>query len=368
MSTVSAATFHLFVGADVAKKSAVVGWLTADEPARIPTITVPQTPEGRHQLHTTLLAIENNPAAIHVTLEASGNYHEQLAQFLHEQRFAVSVINPLQIKRFGEVFLQRDKNDAIDAWTLARYGLQMRPRLWSPPPDIYYELTHRIAQRSALVKMKAELYNRDQALKVSGRVSQQTEARTKELLGVLRRQIDMIEREYQAVLREDPLWADTARRIMSIPGVGISTATWLIALTRNFTTCESPKQLAAFIGLVPHRRQSGDSLDTYTRVGYVGHDDIRQHLYIATMSALRYNAIIRNFYDGVKARRKSHKLACVAATHKMVHIIWAVARKGEVFNPTYGIKPLTQATSTTAENAPQSNSKKLSNRKGKPHG
>jgi len=141
------------------------------------------------------------------------------------------------------------------------------------------------------------------------------------------------------VLKQDPAWADTAKRITTIPGVGIATAAWLIMLTLNFTTCDSAKQLASFIGLMPHRRQSGTSLNTFVSIGHVGHDDVRHHLYIATMSCLRYNPLIKAYYDQVKARRKSHRLACVAAARKLIHMIWAIAKSDKSFDPHYAAKP-----------------------------
>jgi hypothetical protein len=106
-------------------------------------------------------------------------------------------------------------------------------------------------------------------------------------------------------------------------------------LTNNFSACDSASQLAAFIGLVPYRRQSGTSLNTYLSIGHVGHDDVRHHLYSATLSALRYNPVIKAYYDQVKARRKSHRLATIAAARKLIHLIWAIAQSDQPFDPDY---------------------------------
>ena len=163
------------------------------------------------------------------------------------------------------------------------------------------------------------------------------DARSKELLLLLKRHIDQIEKEMDTILKQDSVWAATSKRIVTIPGVGITTAAWLMMLTRNFSTCETPDQLASFLGLVPHQRQSGTSLNTYTSIGHVGHDDVRQHLYSATMSCLRYNPFIRAYYDQVRAKRKGHRLACVAATRKLVTLIWAVAKGDKPFDLDYAM-------------------------------
>jgi transposase len=294
-----------------------------------------------------LLGLQPAPSGIHVTLEVTANYHIRLAHFLYAQGFAVSVINPIQARRYAQLFLQRDKTDALDALTLARMGSQVALKLWTPPPPIYEELHQRVLERAALVKMRVRILNRKNANQYRMAPVAQTEARANELLLLLKRHIGQIEREFEVVLKEDPAWAATAKRITTIPGVGIATAAWLIALTLNFTTCESANQLTAFIGLVPHRRQSGTTLDTHASIGHVGHHDVRHHIYIATMSALRYNPVIRAYYDRLKARGKRHRLACIAAARKLVHMIWAIAKSDTVFNPDYAAKLYKEPTDHT---------------------
>jgi transposase len=330
--------FSLFVGIDVAQRTSVVSWVSPNNLEQPEPFVMKQTADGMAALRERLLQYAPAPQGIHVTLEATGSYHEQLAHYLYEQKFALSIINPVQAKRFAELFLQRDKNDQLDAWTLARYGLQMRPRLWSPPPVIYGQLNQYLTYRTALIKTRTELLNRQHATDQKRMERPTTEQHIKELIALLRRQVNDVEQEMARTLAQDAAWQSTVNHIMTIPGVGFTTAVWVTALTLNFTVCDSPKQLSAFVGLVPRQGQSGTSLSTYSRVGNVGHDALRQHLYVATMSALRYNPKIKTFYDGVKERRGSHKLACVAATHKLLHIIWAVAKKGERFDPNHGLR------------------------------
>jgi transposase len=186
--------------------------------------------------------------------------------------------------------------------------------------------------------MHAELLNRQHAQEHRVGTLIAVGKRNKDLRSLIKRQIHEVEQDMASALKQNRAWYKTVKHIISIPGVGFVTAVWLTTITLNFTACKSPKQLAAFVGLVPHRKQSGTSLNTHSSVGLVGQDEIRQHLYTATMSALRYNNRIRHFYDGVKQRRGSHKLACVAATHKLLHIIWAVATKAEHFDPDAGVR------------------------------
>jgi transposase len=333
---VAPARFVLQVGVDVSATKASVAWIMTTPPRESEqAFDIPLTPNGMATLCQQLLKLHPDLSAIHITLEATGNYHLHLAHFLHQQGCALSVINPIQARRFAEVFLQREKTDAMDALTLARMGTQVALKLWTPPPPLYEELQQRVVQRAALVKMHAETLNRQKSRQYRITTIPAVDERSIELRLLLKRQIEQIEKEFPVILKQDPEWAASARRIVTIPGVGISTAAWLIMLTLNFTTCESPEQLASFLGLVPHRRQSGTTLNTFVSIGHVGHDDIRHHLYVATMSCLHYNPIIRAYYDQVKARRKSHRLSCIAAERKLVHMIWAIAKGDHPFDPDY---------------------------------
>ncbi len=339
MIEVAPSRFVLHVGVDVSAAKASVAWVwpTAHRESE-QAFEISMTPSGMAGLCQQLRSVHSDMATIHITLEATGNYHIHLSHFLYEQGCALSVVNPIQARRFAEVFLQREKTDALDALTLARMGAQVALKLWVPPPPLYEELQQRVAQRTALVKMHAELINRQKSRQYRITAIDAVDTRSKELRLVLKRQIEQIEKEYLVVLKQDASWAASAQRIVSIPGVGISTAAWLIMLTLNFTTCELPEQLASFVGLVPRRRQSGTTLNTFLSIGHVGHDDIRHHLYAATMSCLRFNPIIKAFYQQVKARRKSHRLACIAAERKLVHMIWAIAKGDQLFNPEYATK------------------------------
>ena len=339
MTDLNPSDFVLHVGIDVASTKVSVAWIRLNPyQESVKATEVSLTPNGLASLRQQLTALHPDLRAIHITLEVTGNYHIRLAHFLHEQGCMLSVINPIQSRRYAEVFLQREKTDAIDALALARMGAQVTLKQWMPPPPLYEELQQRVMQRAALVKMHTEVLNRHKSREYRISSIEAVDARSKDLMLVIKRQIEQIEKEFMTVLKQDESWAASARRIVSIPGVGISTAAWLIMLTQNFTTCDSPEQLASFIGLVPHRQQSGTSLNTFTSIGHVGHDDVRHHLYIATMSCLHYNPLIRAFYDQVKARRKSHRLACIAAERKLIHLIWALAKGDKLFDADYAAK------------------------------
>ncbi len=334
MSPLPSAEYLLFIGIDVASKSAQVRWLTATG-VSAEGMSIAQTPDGHTALCAQLLKLCPQPSQVHVTIEATGSLYVHLAHALHAAGFAVSVINALRVRRFAETWLQLDKTDDLDALIMARFGLAIRPALWTPPSEIYETLFQLIIQRRNLVRMHAQTVNRQHALKQRIHTVAGVETRQDALHKFIKAQIHQIEREIAKTIKADPAWQATLTHITSIPGVGLSTAAWLMMLTHNFTTCQNAKQLAAYIGLIPRRRQSGSTLNTYRSVGHVGQDDARQHLYNATLCCLRYNPRIRAYYDHIKHKRHKHKIAAVAATHKLLDIIFAVATSDQDYDPDY---------------------------------
>jgi transposase len=328
--------YVLLVGIDVAARAARVRTLTAEGEVMGDGLTIDQTPEGYQTLKAHLLALCNDPALIHITLEATGSLYVKLAHYLHAEGFAVRVVNALRIRRFAEVYLQLDKNDDLDALTLARFGAAIRPERWSPPGEVYEALFQLITQRVTLMHMHVQVVNRQKALTYRIRAEDSVASRLTELEQWLARHCRSIERrELSRVMKADQAWYATYERIKTIPGVGNLTAAWVIMLTHNFTKCSSAKELAAYVGLVPRIRQSGESLNTYRSVGHVGHDDFRQHLFSNTIVALHLNPVVRAYYDRIKARRGKHKIATIAAARKLLNLIWAVAKSDQPYDPDY---------------------------------
>ena len=126
-----------------------------------------------------------------------------------------------------------------------------------------------------------------------------------------------------------------AARLETIPGVGVLTAAWLLVTTLNFTSCATPDEATAYAGLAPHPYQSGTSVRGRPAIGHTGNGRLRKALYLATLSAAQYNPVIKEFYDRLRAAGKPPKVARCAAARKLLHIAWAVATKGQSFDPRF---------------------------------
>lgn len=334
LSAPERASYRLFVGVDIAATSATAAWLTPGQPIG-PPLTFRQTPAGFRQLQQPLRVTGVPPVEVLIVMEATSTYWMALATFLVGQGFAVSVINPHQAHHFAKALLKRAKTDAIDAQTLAQLAAVLQPDRWTPPPALYDELHQRLTQRDALLRMRGQLQNQRHALIQQPHVVASVQARFDTLITALTDELTTLDRDIAALLQHDAVWTHSARRLQTIIGVGPLTAAWILVSTLNFTLCPTPEAATAFAGLAPNEFRSGSSVRGRPSIGHTGNARLRTALYMAALSAMRYNPVLKATYTRLREAGKPAKVAQCAVARKLLHIAWAVVTKEHDFDPHY---------------------------------
>lgn len=329
-------SYSAFVGVDVSAESAHVVYITSEGEIGEPFV-ISQTRSGMGALQKSLLATGYQVARILVVMEATGVYWMKLAVFLHAAGFAVSVINPAQAHYFARALLQRSKTDRIDARLLAQLAAKLQPEPWQPLSETYEELYQRLTQREALFHMLQQERNRLHAVRQRPQTVTDVAVRLEAHIGFLQAQIAEIDEEFKRVLAQDKAWARTAGLLRSIKGFGPVATFWLLTATHNFTACTSPEQVASYAGLVPRQFESGSSVRGRPTIGHAPHARLRQALYMACLSAVQHNPIIKAFYQRLLDRGKPKKVALCACARKLIHIAWAVVTKECSFDPRHAL-------------------------------
>jgi transposase len=331
-------SYSLFVGIDIAAKSAAVEW-QHPETDLLQQMDIDQTKRDYKRLTQKLTKL-CPPAETLVVMEATGTYWMALALYLYQAGFVVSVINPSQGRDFARANLKRTKTDAVDAHMLTEFALVIHVEPWTPPPAICDQLQQRLARRDDLIHMKTQDGNRLHALRHNPTAEPSIIKSIKDHISYLNAQIDTLTKEIKELLQGDHEWRTSAERLLTITGVGIITAAWILVATHNFARCDTPEQAASFAGLVPHAQDSGSSIRGRRSIGGGGHAALRKTLYMAAGSACRFNPPIQRFYDRLVKQGKIKKVARCAATRKLLHIAWAVVVKERDFDPNY--QPISQ--------------------------
>jgi transposase len=335
----AAPVYQLFVGVDIAARSATLTWTGACSPPRRP-FTIEQSPDGYAGLLKRLAATGLPPPAVLVVLEATSTYWVRLACALHAAGYVVSVVNPKQAHDFAKALLQRAKTDAVDAGVLAQLGAKLRPAPWTPPPASYQQFQQRLAQRDSLLTLRQAIRNQHHALSQEVVTVPTVLARQQELLALLDGQLAAVEAELQSLVNGDTAWAASIRLLQTIPGVGPVTAAWLVVATLNFSSCAAAPQATAYAGLAPVVRQSGTSGRGRAAIGHTGDGRLRTALYMATLTAARYNPAVAGLYERLRAAGKPAKVARCAAARKLLHQMWAIGTSQRPFDPDYHTRRL----------------------------
>jgi transposase len=326
--------YHLYVGLDVAAASFTAAWRTPQGEASRPRL-YEQAGEGPVTLQRHLSASEVAPTQTRVVMEATGVYWVGLALTLHEAGYVVCVVNPAQARDFAKGLGQRAKTDSLDALALCELAATRTLTAWTPPPEVYHQLRQRLVTREALQTMRQQLVNQRHALLLWPVVVESARDHLTALITDLEARMRSLEAEIAAVLA-DSAWSASATLLLGIPGIGLLTSAWLLVSTVNFTLCPTPEAAVNYAGLAPQAYTSGKSVWRRPQIGHSGHSRLRTALYLATLTAARFNPPIAHFYKRLCEAGKPKKVARCAAARKLLHQAWAVVTKQRPFDPTWG--------------------------------
>jgi transposase len=273
--------------------------------------------------------VKHKAPVVHACLEATGPYSEALALFLHEQGHTVSVVNPAQIKAFGQSELLRNKDDRPDAGLIRRFCEKQQPAAWTPPPPQLRELQALTRHRENLLETRQQQINR---LEVT---------HTKEVAKSLRKLVTHLDLEIQRIEQQindhvdrHPDLKQQCQLLQSIPGIGQRTATKLLAEIEDISRYKSARAVAAYAGLTPRNNRSG-TLRGQTRLSKIGNARVRKALFLPAMVAKQHNPVVRSFCQRLAQRGKNKMQLIGAAMRKLVHIAFGVLKSGLMFDPNH---------------------------------
>jgi transposase len=307
------------VGVDISKMKLDAAWLRADGKYRSKVFT--NNASGFADMLRWLdLHLPGGKADAHVCMEATGTYHEGLAFFLHDQAVAVSVVNPLQVKRFMQLERVRNKTDEGDAKALARFCDKTAPALWEAPSVGVRSLQALVARLSTLQELRQGEANRlavaHDAVKPS----------LTAVIASLDESIRDVRKQIRKTIDDDPDLQQRSELLASIPGLGDKTIPPLLAYIGRPERFTSVKALIAYASLTPMIRQSGTSLDKRRGTHPQGHRALKKALYFPAMVAGKRNPLVAPFWNRLRAQnkprgalRKLHLLARIATSCRRGH-------------------------------------------------
>ena len=265
-----------------------------------------------------------------IVLEATGGLEVPLVAALGTAGLAVVVVNPRQGRHFAQAIGQLAKTDRLDATLLAHFADVIRPTP-RPLPDAQAQaLTALVTRRSQIVAM---LVAEQQRL---GTAPPAVRARVETHVSWLRTERAALEEELRQTIEQSPLWRKQDDLLQSVPGVGRTLATTLIADLPELGRLNR-KEIAALAGVAPLNHDSGQHRGR--RVIWGGRAHLRAALYMGALVGVRHNPVLRPFYERLLAAGKPKKVALVACMHKLLLILNAMVAHNTQWDPSLKVVP-----------------------------
>jgi transposase len=252
-----------------------------------------------------------------IVVESTGGYERALARALADAGLPVVVVNPRAVRHFAKALGILAKTDRLDAAVLAQYGATLKPEPRAARSDVEQALADLMARRRQLFSMLVMEKNR-------------LAAPVRALTRRIEAHIRWLEREVKSTdalldqwIAADPERTAQLRILESVPGVGAVVAKALIADLPELGRL-GKRTLSALVGVAPFNRDSGSVRGKRHVRG--GRASIRSILYMAALTASRFNPVLKAFYARLLAAGKPKKLALTALAHKLLIILNAMVR------------------------------------------
>jgi transposase len=260
-----------------------------------------------------------------IVLEATGGYEKAVVSALVEAELPVTIVTPLWVRYFAKSSGTLAKTDKIDAKMLVRYGRANLPPVVIKRSEEQERLSELMTRRSqvslALITEKNHLEN------VTSEVVKKSIQKT---ILFLKQEIKELEAEIDEIVKSYPTLKNNEQIISSIPGAGKITAAILLADLPELGTLDH-KKIAALVGVAPFNRDSGNNRGKRRIKG--GRRSVRKVLFMAALAAIKWNPVIKEFYERLLAGGKVKKVAIVACMHKLLTIMNAMIRSQTSWKP-----------------------------------
>ncbi|WP_036152083.1 IS110 family RNA-guided transposase [Maribacter forsetii] len=272
-----------------------------------------------------------------VVMEATGVYHQGIAHFLYEQGYSVCVMQSGRVKRYAQSLDQRSKTDALDSRMLSMLGLERNIRLWHPPSEELQELKGLSRERSSLLNDRTMETNRQGAIASSVHNNARALKRHKIRLKLLNTQIAAVEEDMQLLISKNEVLKRKLDYLTSIPGISFISAATVIGETLGFESIVNAKQLASYAGYDVVLRESGN-FKGKTRISKKGNSHIRAVLHMPSMTCVRCNPTLKQFYNRLKPNKAKPLVALVAVQRKLLILMYTLWKNEENYDAGYEIK------------------------------
>jgi transposase len=281
------------------------------------------------------IEVENSPKGIksllsrikryrieRVVVEATGRYERALAETAMESELPIIIVNPMIVRRYAGAVGQLAKTDKIDCAIIAEFAAVLQPEVRALNSKETRKIRDYLARRRQLLTMSTMEKNRLQIM------PKFLKADIQRVINHLTKQVEKIDRLLDKLISEQAEWQRKREIMLSMPGIGPAVVNTLLGDLPELGTM-TQKQVAALTGVAPFNRDSGNLRGKRRIRG--GRYTVRTMLFMAVLTSIQHNPIIRCFYQRLVAQGKHKKIALTACIRKMIIMLNAMIRDDKMW-------------------------------------
>jgi len=326
------------VGTDVSKSDVYVAILLQTNDLKTVvkgTRKFANTPDGFKQFEHWIHSHKKFDIPVHITMEATGNYHENLAFYFDNQCFIVNVVLPNKAKKYFQSLGNKSKNDKIDARALAQMGAEQPLMQWKPFSESIYALRSLTRYCEQLSAHRTMCKNQFEALSAGMYQVEDVKIQLLELIKTVEKQIFETKKKIETTAKQDKKIWDRMEKILLVKGLGIYSLATIIAETNGFELFNNERQLCSYAGYDIIEKQSGKR-NGKTRISKKGNSHIRRILHLPALNVVKYGEKkFVQIYERIMNRHSKKMVAYVAIQRKLLALIYVLWKKNEAYDANY---------------------------------
>ncbi len=304
--------------------------------------TFSNTKAGFEKMITWVEKLTIKEVPLHFVMEATGVYHQLLANYLYNKGYHLSIILPNKISNYFRTLSVKTVTDATMAEVIMKFGLERKLDNWEAPKDVYRNLQQLTRERSQLTDEKVVIKNQIHAEEAQAYTNKKSIQRSKKRLALITKQIKEIEVELKTLIAEDAEVKTIVLLLCSIPGIGMLTAATILGETNGFDLIRNKRQLTSYAGLDVKEKQSGTSVKGKPRISKKGNKHLRKCMHLPALSAIKHDGRWKAIFTRIVSKQGIKMKAAVAIQRKLLEMTYTIFKTQKPYDKNYFVSKIEQ--------------------------
>ncbi len=307
--------------------------------------TFANTAKGFESLVQWVKKLTQDGIVVRYVMEATGVYHESLAYFLKNQGKEVSIVLPNKISNYARSLTIKTVTDKTASEAIAQFGLERNLDSWEKPSPILKKIKQLTRERDQIIEERTMVKNQLHAEQAEAEPNKTSISRITKRIAFLNKQEKEVSVEIAGLVKSDEKISAAVKLLCSLPGVGLLTASIVLAETNGFDLIRNKRQLTSYAGLDVKEKQSGTSVKGKPKISKKGNRFLRKALHLPALCAIRHDERFKAIFVRLVGKHGIKMKAAVAVQRKLLEMMYTVFKTNKAYDKNY-FKNQTEAAET----------------------